>query len=121
MQKLPRACPSHPAFHLHLISVWCVCVILPSGAAHPRKVSNAELVLEVGGGLPEGGRHTLVQLQRRLHHLLACLCHVGGEAAEVAAEESRVDGVERIGSREPDGERGEEPLQPGVDLGRSAW
>ena len=93
--------------------------LLGPGHEHPledtRHVPYVELVVEVGGRLPEAAAHAPVQHEGRLHDLLALLGHVGSEAAQVAAEEGRVDRAEALGRRESHGEGGEEPLQPRVD------
>ena len=93
--------------------------LLRLGHEHPledaRHVTNVELVVEVEGGLAERARDLLVVHQGRLHHLLALLLHVGVEVLEVAREERVVDGVERLGRGEANGEGGEEALQARVD------
>ena len=80
-----------------------------------RHVAHVELVVEVRGGLAEGARDRLVQLQRRLHQALAHLLHVVGELGEVAEQEGGVDGVERVERGEVDRKGGEEALQARVD------
>eukprot|EP00966_Prymnesium_polylepis_P296669 6853557-Prymnesium_polylepis.2 len=78
-------------------------------------MADVELVVEADGRLAERGRDALVQLQRALYDLLALALDVLAKGAQVATEEGRVDGVERLGRREADGERREEALQPRVD------
>eukprot|EP00968_Pinguiococcus_pyrenoidosus_P017453 scaffold1741_cov262-Pinguiococcus_pyrenoidosus.AAC.6 len=79
------------------------------------QVSDVELVVEVLRRFAEALRHLRVKAQRRLDHVVLKALDVFGEVLQVPAQQRLVDGQQRHGARQPDGERGEPALQTRVD------